>query len=110
MTAPAALAPTLAAILFRGLADPARLSCLLAVREGPKTVGEIVTITGLSQPNVSKHLACLWDCGLVQRERNGRFVLYAIASEEVEAVLCSAELLLERVGNLVSACPNYRPV
>jgi ArsR family transcriptional regulator, cadmium/lead-responsive transcriptional repressor len=108
MTAPSTLAPALLATFFHGLADPARLSCLLAVREGPKTVGEIVTTTGLSQPNVSKHLACLWDCGLVRRQRNGRFVIYELASEEVETVLRSAEGLLERVGHLVGACPNYR--
>ena len=25
--------------------------------------------TGLAQPNVSAHLACLWECGLSERER-----------------------------------------
>jgi ArsR family transcriptional regulator, cadmium/lead-responsive transcriptional repressor len=110
MTAPPALDPCLVAALFRGLADPARLSCLLAVREGSKSVGDIVAATGLSQPNVSKHLACLWDCGLVRRERNGRFVLYQIANSEVETVLRAVERLLECVGGQVGACPNYRSV
>ncbi len=57
----------LQAKLFRGFADPSRLSVLVALREGPLTVGEIVEATGLSQSNASNHLGCLRDCGLVGR-------------------------------------------
>jgi DNA-binding transcriptional ArsR family regulator len=45
--------PTLLATLFHGLADPSRLSCLLALRAGPRTVGGVVVATGLGQPTVS---------------------------------------------------------
>lgn len=31
-----------------------------------------VATTGLTQGNASAHLCCLWDCGLVARERKGR--------------------------------------
>jgi DNA-binding transcriptional ArsR family regulator len=103
-TAPASLLAT----LFRGLADPARLSCLLALRNGPLTVGEIVAATGLSQPNVSKHLACLRDCRLVVSERSGRFVRYRLSSPDVCEVLCAAETVLAEVGEAVAACPNYQ--
>ena len=108
MVAPSAVSPALLATLFRGLADPARLSCLLALREHPRTVGEIVEETGLSQPNVSKHLACLRDCGLVRSDRSGRFVIYQLASPEVCNVLCAAETVLEQSGDAIAACPNYR--
>jgi DNA-binding transcriptional ArsR family regulator len=93
------------ATLFRGLADPARLSCLCAVRERPRTVGEVVAETGLSQPNVSKHLACLRGCGLVEAERSGRFVIYRLAGPLVEQVLASAELLLHDAGEAGGSCP-----
>ena len=62
----------LKAKLFNGLADPSRLSILEALRGGPLSVGEIVRQTGLSQPNVSNHLSCLHDCGLVARRQEGR--------------------------------------
>jgi len=94
-------------ILFRGLAYPARLSCLLAVRDHPCTVNEVVMATGLSQPNVSKHLACLRDCGLVRAERSGRFVFYHLAHSQVEALLQAAEVLLAEVGEHISAYPTY---
>lgn len=99
---------TLLATLFRGLADPARLSCLLVVREQPRTVNEVVAVTGLSQPNASKHLACLRDCGLVRAERVGRYVSYALASQQVEALLQASERLLTEVGANVAMCPTYR--
>ena len=108
MVAPSAVSPALLATLFRGLADPARLSCLLALREHPRTVGEIVEETGLSQPNVSKHLACLRDCGLVRSDRAGRFVISQLANPEVCNVLCAAEAVLEQGGDAIAACPNYR--
>ena len=107
MTARSAISPTLLSTLFRGLADPARLSCLLAVREQPRTVSEVVAQTGLSQPNVSKHLACLRDCGLVRAERSGRFVSYQLTHARVEVLLQAADTLLLEVGEQIAACPTY---
>ena len=107
MIASSTTAPALLATLFRGLADPARLSCLLTVRTRPCTVNEVVAVTGLSQPNVSKHLACLRDCGLVLASRSGRYVSYQLANQRVEALLQQAERLLVDVGASVAACPNY---
>jgi len=100
--------PALLAALFRGLADPARLSCVLALRDRSCTVGEIVTATGLSQPNVSKHLACLRDCGLVQAERSGRHVTYCLCGTGVEELLRAADALLARTGEAIAACPDNR--
>ena len=107
MTVESATSCTLLSTLFRGLADPARLSCFLAVRIQPRTVNQVVAATGLSQPNVSKHLACLRECGLVQAERFGRSVSYRFANGGVETLLQAAEQLLTNVGEKVSACPNY---
>lgn len=93
--------------LFTGLADPARLSCLTSVREHPHTVNEVVAATGLSQPNVSKHLACLRECGLLIAERSGRHVSYRFAHPGVEGLLQAAERLLADIGETVAACPTY---
>ena len=95
--------------LFRGLADGSRLAVLEALRDGPLSVGEIVARTALTQPNTSMHLACLAECGLIARERRGRFVEYAIADKRVIKLLDQAEELLLQVGPLIEACPRYRP-
>jgi ArsR family transcriptional regulator, cadmium/lead-responsive transcriptional repressor len=100
--------PTLLATLFRGLADPTRLSCLLALRDGPRTVGEVVLATGVGQPTVSKHLACLRDCGLVQAERSGRFVTHSLSGTGVEELLLAADALLARAGPESAAWPDTR--
>lgn len=92
--------------LFRGFSDPSRLSILEALRDGPRTVGDIVDVTGLSQPNTSNHLACLFDCGLVEREQRGRFALYRLSDERVAAVLTLADDLLSGVAQGVYVCPR----
>jgi DNA-binding transcriptional ArsR family regulator len=84
-------------VLFGGLADPSRLSCLLALRERSRTVREIAA-TNLSQPNVSKHLSRLRESSLVRAERSGRFVTYGVADPEAEELLGVGEALLARIG------------
>jgi DNA-binding transcriptional ArsR family regulator len=97
----------LKAKLFRGFGGASRLSVLEALRDGPCCVSEIVAATGLSQPNASAHLACLGECGLVTRERRGKFVYYAIADERVVTVLEEAEAMLDEIGAGVDRCPGY---
>jgi DNA-binding transcriptional ArsR family regulator len=97
----------LAARLFRGFADPSRLSILEALRAGPSTVSEIVAATGLNQPNVSNHLSCLRDCGLVVSEQEGRFVHYQLSDPRVARLLSLADELLADVARGVYECTRY---
>ena len=99
----------LTAKLFRGLADPSRLAVLDALRDGSRCVSEVVAATGLSQPNASAHLACLGECGLVSRERRGKFVYYTIADKRVVKVLEEAEGILQEVGAHIYQCTRYEP-
>jgi ArsR family transcriptional regulator, cadmium/lead-responsive transcriptional repressor len=62
--------------------------------------------SGLAQPNVSAHLACLWDCGLVARQRHGREVYYRLVPGVAE-VLAAADRVLAVAGETVGACPRY---
>ena len=77
----------LQAKLFRGFADPSRLSILEALRDGERTVSDLVQTTGLTQPNVSNHLSCLRDCGLVTVRQQGRFAYYSLSDERVAQLL-----------------------
>lgn len=97
----------LKAKLFRGLADASRLAVLEALRGGRRCVSDLVRLTALTQPNVSAHLACLQDCGLVRRAREGRFAFYAIAHKEAVVILEQAEAILGRVGDHVYECTRY---
>lgn len=97
----------LEAKLFRGFADSSRLAILRGLLEGPRTVGEIVGITGLSQPNTSNHLGCLRDCGLVTTEQKGRFVTYALSDQRIVELLRLADEILAEVAKGVYECVNY---
>ena len=74
---------------LRLLADPTRLRILNALREGERSVLEIVGATGASQPNVSRHLALLLRSGLVARKPQGRQVLYHIVDPFIDQI-CEA--------------------
>lgn len=97
----------LKAKLFRGFSDPSRLAILEALRDGPCTVTEIVETTGLSQPNVSNHLSCLRDCGLVIGEQHGRHVHYQIADTRVNTLLQYGEEILAESARGVYECTRY---
>jgi len=97
----------LKAKLFRGFSDPSRLSILDILRAGPLTVTEIIEATSLSQSNASNHLACLWDCGLVIREQQGRYVRYRLSDDRVAALLGLADELLADVAKGVYECTRY---
>lgn len=98
----------LKAKLFRGLADPSRLAVLDVLRNGPKCVTDIAEAAGLSQPNTSLHLGCLEDCGLVKKERRGKFIYYEIAHKEAIELLSHAERMLGKVGRRIFQCTRYR--
>jgi DNA-binding transcriptional ArsR family regulator len=85
----AAPTPELLALVarrFRVLADPARLAILHQLQAGERTVTELVEATGLLQGTLSKHLQTLHDAAFVKRRREGQFVYYALADDDVLAL------------------------
>jgi DNA-binding transcriptional ArsR family regulator len=68
---------------FKALSDPARVRLLSALRDGERSVGELVDETGLGQANVSKHLARLHQLGFVTRRRDGLHIYYELADRDV---------------------------
>jgi len=68
---------------FKVLAEPARLLIMHTLRDGERTVGELVEATGFGQANVSKHLQLLHAAGFVDRRKAGLHVYYRLADESV---------------------------
>ncbi len=85
---------------FKALGEPVRLSLLQTLRKKEMSVGELVAATGLGQANVSKHLHQLLDCGYVTRRKEGTFVYYRIASDDV-FMLC--DVMCNRIDEDVRA-------
>ncbi|MCU0497804.1 MAG: metalloregulator ArsR/SmtB family transcription factor [Anaerolineae bacterium] len=64
--------------IYEALSDPIRRQILDLLRERPHHVGELVTLLGKSQPNVSKHLRVLREAGLVQVRQAAQQRWYAL--------------------------------
>ncbi len=97
---------SLRAKFFRGLADPSRLALPEALRGGEQTVGALTAATGLTQSNVSGHLACLRDCGLVESRQEWRHVYYRLADAGIGQLLAATDRILAATAQRVYACAN----
>ena len=86
------------------LAEPNRLAIVEYLRDGPRSVTDIVDRLGLSQPLVSKHLKVLGDAAIVDRRVDGKRRIYALEPArfaELDRWLDSfAELWSERLDRL----------
>jgi ArsR family transcriptional regulator, cadmium/lead-responsive transcriptional repressor len=61
------------------LADPTRQRILVELLDGPGYPSELADLLGTSRANLSNHLTCLRDCGLVTATAEGRRVRYDLA-------------------------------
>lgn len=83
------------------LGDPARANMLTALVGGQAlTAGELAREAGISASTASSHLARLTDDGLLVRVRQSRSVYYALAGEDVAALLETLMGLATRTGHL----------
>jgi DNA-binding transcriptional ArsR family regulator len=74
---------------------------------GPARVTDLTAGLGLAQSTVSKHLACLRDCGLVASEPAGRASVFRLAQPALADMLAAAETVLAATGNAVAVCPVW---
>ncbi|MBU6401688.1 MAG: winged helix-turn-helix domain-containing protein [Verrucomicrobia bacterium] len=64
--------------ITKALADANRLRMLMALREGEVCVCQIAELTGLALSTVSKHLSVLYQAGLVNARKEGRWMYYSL--------------------------------
>ena len=72
------LASKLCADRLKALGDEDRLRMVQALRGGQKHVSQLAEELQADIANVSHHLQILRRCGIVQTERQGRFILYSL--------------------------------
>jgi ArsR family transcriptional regulator len=95
--------------VLKVLASPKRLEIIHLLAEGPREVTRLASELGMSQPNVSQHLAVMRAAGVVERERDGREVCYRLADPDI---IVACDLMrsvlarrLARLAGLSSAEP-----
>jgi DNA-binding transcriptional ArsR family regulator len=71
---------------LKAMADPSRLAILHILCDGERNVSELVSETGLTQANISKHLRILREEGLVSFRKQQKNIYYGLSSGLPEAV------------------------
>ena len=69
--------------LCKALAHPTRLLIIDELRDGARSVSELVERIGLRQSNLSQHLGILRDQRLVVARREGQTVYYSLRDARV---------------------------
>jgi ArsR family transcriptional regulator len=100
---------SLQAEVLKVLSSPKRLEILHRLAEEPMEVGRLATELGMSQPNVSQHLAIMRAAGLVEATREGRETRYALTDTDV-IVACDVMrgVLERRLARLARLADNAR--
>ncbi|MCI0537483.1 MAG: metalloregulator ArsR/SmtB family transcription factor [Verrucomicrobiales bacterium] len=92
--------------VFQALGEPMRLRLLDALVSGERSVSELVTATGASQPNVSKPLSVLTNAGLLRRRKDGLKACYSVVGETPFRLLTLMRMTAKRARNrIVRAVP-----
>lgn len=95
--------------LGRAMADPTRSRILLTLLDRPSYPAVLSRVLGLTRSNVSNHLTCLRDCGIVVAEPEGRQTRYEISDPHLAralSVLLDVTLAVdEDAACLDPACP-----
>lgn len=96
----------------KGLASPKRMEILDLLAQSPRTVEALAQLAGMTVANVSQHLQVLKGAALVVSERQGTFVVYRLATPEVEDLLGSlrrfAETQVAEVSHLTQTFLKQR--
>ncbi len=71
---------------FGALGEPSRLRIVELLRSGPLSVGEMATVLGIRQPQVSKHLRVLGEVQMVSAEWSDRRRMYRLQVEPFEQI------------------------
>ncbi|MDQ0379734.1 ArsR/SmtB family transcription factor [Amycolatopsis thermophila] len=71
---------------FNAVAEPRRRQILDLLADGEKPVNDLVSVLGLAQPLVSKHLRVLREVGLVEVRDSGRQRVYRLNARPLKDI------------------------
>jgi rhodanese-related sulfurtransferase/DNA-binding transcriptional ArsR family regulator len=69
------------------LSSPVRLELLELLAQGERSVDQLATLTGATVANTSQHLQKLKAAGLIAGRKEGQYVFYRLAGDEVVRLL-----------------------
>jgi ArsR family transcriptional regulator len=79
---------------FKTLAHPARIRVLELLRDGPRTVGELLDEMGLEQSHLSQQLAVMRRANIVRSRKEGTRVQYTVVDPRIFQLLETAKAII----------------
>jgi len=89
--------------IARALADENRIRVLLALAGGELCVCQITELFGLAASTISKHLSILYQAGLVDSRKDGRWIYYCLPAKGASA---PARQAIHWVANSLAGDPR----
>jgi len=99
----------LQAEVLKTISNPKRLEIIHLLAGGPREVSRLAEELGISQPNVSQHLALMRSAGVVEAERDGREVRYRLSDPEIIAACETMRGVLVRRLSRISVAATRTP-
>lgn len=95
--------------MVKAMANPHRLEILDLLGQSDRTVEEIATETDISVANASQHLQVLKRSNLVEVQREGNFIRYSLANDNIyKSWYNLREIGFERVAEIEKLVSDYR--
>ncbi|MGN6418749.1 MAG: ArsR/SmtB family transcription factor [Pseudobacter sp.] len=98
--------------VFQAIADPTRRAILMLVATNAMTAGAIASNFDTARPTVSKHLAVLTECELLEQEQSGREIYYHLNAKKMKEIADFIEpfrqLWDERFNKLEDIMKKYK--
>jgi DNA-binding transcriptional ArsR family regulator len=82
--------------ITKALADETRIRTLVALRPGELCVCQITELFGLAPSTMSKHLSILYQAGLVESRKDGRWIYYRLPGKDAPVAAREAIEWVER--------------
>jgi DNA-binding transcriptional ArsR family regulator len=89
---------------FKALCDPTRIKILKLLLEKERNVSELISNLGISQSNVSNHLACLKWCGFVTSRKEGKHVYYGVTDRRIREIIELATQVIAENAESIYSC------
>lgn len=96
------------AAISKTLANPIRLAILHTLRDGEKSVNELTDILGISQSNLSQHLAIMRQVGILTTRKQGTSIFYSVTNPKInQACDMVRDVLLDQLKQKQEFAKTY---
>lgn len=92
---------------LRAFGDKTRVQILACLKNGEKTVSQIVDAVEGNQSNISQHLACLRGCGIIVGRPEGKYVYYGLRNQQIKDLLETFDDVLTHIQGDIACCENH---